>query len=200
MRADLKLGDQPIRNVRLLYGGVAENWPMEREHVPGRGAFIEVPAVLEVLDRSLAGELDTAGARRLLGELGEQVVRRTDPHGCGIKGCVDSHRCWGELAESQLQELLRRERADAALAGSGGVAEPAVHPCRPCTECSNCSCYDGTPGLCQTCRWTRGARLRARQDVERWNGALASEAVAVPITGLVDRTGEPGHALVGTGQ
>ncbi|MFF2123490.1 hypothetical protein ACFVXH_39800 [Kitasatospora sp. NPDC058184] len=144
-----------------------------REHLPGWGALVEVPAVLELLDLVADGRLDAGRARWLLAELGERTLRVLDPHGCGIPECTDGKRCRGEFEEDRLGEILRRERVDAALA-AGPPAPPAVHPCVPCTGCSACSCYDGTPGRCQTCRWSHAARTRARQDVERWNADLAA--------------------------
>ncbi|MFJ9447023.1 hypothetical protein ACIRRH_35025 [Kitasatospora sp. NPDC101235] len=173
MHADLDINGQPIDNIRLLYGGFHDDWPPEREHQPGWGAFVEVPAVLEILDRVAAGQLDANRARWLLANLGERAIRFRDPHGCGGKGCVDGNHCRGESKESRLREVLRRERVDAALAVEP-ADPPAVHPCVPCADCSACSCYDGSLGRCQRCRLRYAARARAHQDVGRWKAGLAA--------------------------
>ncbi|MFJ6384656.1 hypothetical protein ACIQI7_32200 [Kitasatospora sp. NPDC092039] len=173
MHAELDAGGQPIENVRLRRGDFHEDWPPEREHLPGWGALIEVPAVLELLDLVVAGRLNAARARWLLAHLGEQTVRHQHPHGCGIPECVDGRRCRGEFEEDRLQEVLRRDRVDAVLAAEPADS-PAVHPCIACADCSACSCYDGTPGHCHACRLRHAARTRARQDVERWNADLAA--------------------------
>ncbi|MEU8927503.1 hypothetical protein AB0D10_42470 [Kitasatospora sp. NPDC048545] len=173
MHAHLDIGGQPIDNIRLRRGDVYEDWAPEREHLPGWGALIEVPAVLEILDRVVVGRLDAARARWLLARIGEDAARYQQPHGCGIPDCSDGKRCHGEFEGDRLREVLRRERVDAALAVEPGPA-PTVHPCTPCADCSSCSCYDGAPGLCQTCRLIRSARAGARRDAERWNTDLAS--------------------------
>ncbi|WP_053651256.1 hypothetical protein [Streptomyces sp. XY431] len=175
MHVDLKLGDHPVANIRVRGGLFGEDWPAEREHLPGWGALIEVPAVLEILDLVVAGHLDIARARRTIAHIGERTVRRIDPHGCGTKGCTDGNHCRGEFEEDRLREVLRRDRADAALAVEPTPADqPATHPCQPCGDCARCSCFDGNIGICQQCQLTRSARARAHQDLSRWNTGLAA--------------------------
>ncbi|MEU4118912.1 hypothetical protein AB0F71_31020 [Kitasatospora sp. NPDC028055] len=173
MHAHLDIDGHLINNIRLRRGDFHEDWPSEREHLPGWGALIEVPAVLEVLDRVVAGELSAARARWLIARIGEQAVRFQHPHGCGVPDCVDGRRCRGEFEEDRLREIVRRERVDADLAVEPSSL-PTVHPCTPCADCSACSCYDGAPGLCQHCRWIRSARVRAHRDIEQWKADLAA--------------------------
>ncbi|MFE2727085.1 hypothetical protein [Kitasatospora sp. NPDC059327] len=175
MHANLNLGDHFIRDICVQGGHLGQDCPPGRERLPGWGALVEVPAVLELLDLVAAGHLDAARARRLLAQLGERTLRALDPHGCSIKGCVDGNRCRGEFEEGRLREVLRRERVDAALATEPTAAgRPATHPCQPCGDCARCSCFDGDIGMCQQCRLTRSARAHAQQDLSRWNAGLAA--------------------------
>ncbi|MEW1913772.1 hypothetical protein AB0442_35995 [Kitasatospora sp. NPDC085895] len=172
MHANLDIGGWPIDNIRLRCGDFNEDWSPEREHLPGWGALIEVPAVLELLDRVAAGELSATRARWLLARIGEETIRYQHPHGCGVTDCTGGWRCRGEFEDHRQREVMRRERVDAELAVEP-PAPTAVHPCTPCVDCSACSCYDGAPSLCQNCRLIRSARAGARRDVDRWNADLA---------------------------
>ncbi|MGW2540439.1 hypothetical protein ACWC5I_06070 [Kitasatospora sp. NPDC001574] len=126
MHANLNLGHYSIRDICVQGGHLGQNCPPGREHLPGWGALVEVPAVLELLDLVAAGHLDAADARRLLAQLGERTPRVLDPHGCGTEGCVDGNHCRGEFEEDRLREMLRRERADTALASEPATTDAAA--------------------------------------------------------------------------
>ncbi|MFE2412293.1 hypothetical protein ACFXDE_28495 [Kitasatospora sp. NPDC059408] len=124
MHARLKLGDHSIEAIRLRGGLSYEDCSPERRSLPGWGALVEVPAVLELFDLVAAGHVDAARARWLMARIGESAVRYVDPHGCGAKGCVEGNHCNLEFEEERLEEVLRRERVDAYLAVQPSALEP----------------------------------------------------------------------------
>lgn len=94
-RANLNIGDEPIRDIRFTWGG---DYPKGRRHIEGWGTAVEVPAVLALLDKIVASELTAGQARELLAGLAEKVVLACDPEEADpVKRAAA--RCFGDCDE-----------------------------------------------------------------------------------------------------
>ncbi|MFE4205439.1 hypothetical protein ACFRSX_31110 [Streptomyces goshikiensis] len=131
--AALNIGDEPIKNIRFTWGG---DYPKERRHLEGWGTAVEVPAVLALLDKVVAGELTAEKARAVLSSLAEKVLLACDPQEADpIKRAAA--RCFGNCDECvarkpefdrRLHEVLvQRERYLNQTAHPWAATRSALH-------------------------------------------------------------------------
>ncbi|MEV5203227.1 hypothetical protein [Streptomyces sp. NPDC053720] len=123
-RGALNIGDEPIKDIRFTWGG---DYPKDRRHIEGWGTAVEVPAVLALLDKVVAGELTAERARELLAGLAEKVVLACDPEEADPAKRAAA-RCFGDCDECTTRKPDFDHRLHQVLVQRERYRDPAAHP------------------------------------------------------------------------
>ncbi|MEU5898735.1 hypothetical protein [Streptomyces venezuelae] len=118
------IGDKPIKNIRFTWGG---DYPKDRRHLEGWGAAVEVPAILALMDKVIAGELTVERARRLLASAADKVVLACDPQEADPDMRALA-RCYGDCDECIARKPDFDRRLHQVLVQRERYRDPAAHP------------------------------------------------------------------------